>query len=66
MAARDWSQLYKKHRGQWVALEDDQHTVIVAGDDLKQVRQAAISKGHSDPIFTRVPTRLMYFVGSQA
>ena len=65
MKAIDWTELFKKYRGQWVALKDDQVTVIAAGSDLKQVREAAAEKGYRDPIFHRVPTELTYLVGSE-
>jgi Family of unknown function (DUF5678) len=65
MAAIDWTELFDKHKGKWVALKDNQRTVIAAGNDLKEVREAAIRKGHPDPIFARVPTELTYLVGSQ-
>jgi Family of unknown function (DUF5678) len=65
MTAINWTELFDKHKGKWVALGDDQYTAISAGDDLKRIRETAIRKGHSDPIFTRVPTELTYFVGSQ-
>lgn len=65
MTAINWTELFGKYRGKWVALGDDQRTVFAAGDSLKEVREAAIRKGYSDPIFTRVPTELTYLVGSQ-
>ncbi len=63
MAAIDWTELFDKYKGKWVALQDDNRTVITAGEDLKQVRETAISMGYPDPIFTRVPTKLTYLVG---
>jgi hypothetical protein len=63
MKAINWTELFKKYKGQWVALKDDQVTVIAAGLDAKQVLVEAHRKGFSDPILHRVPTELTYLVG---
>jgi Family of unknown function (DUF5678) len=64
--AINWTSLFEKYKGLWVALKDDQQTVIAAGRDLKQVRLEAARKGYADPIFHRVPTDLTYLVGTIA
>lgn len=64
MTLIDWTHLFKKYKGQWVALKDDQVTVVAAGPNLREVRQEAAQKGYNDPIFSKVPTELTYFVGA--
>lgn len=63
MIAIDWSPIYKKYRGLWVALETDEQTVIAAGKDAKKVWEKA-KKIYPDPILTKMPQKLTYFVGS--
>lgn len=63
MAARDWSKLYKQYRGQWVALKQDQVTVITAADSLAEAMDAAKRLGFDDPIMTKVPGELKLLVG---
>lgn len=63
MAAIDWTDIYKKYKGLWVALMDDEVTVIASGKTAKEVWDKAQKKGFKKPILTSVPTRLTYFVG---
>ncbi|MFD5536664.1 DUF5678 domain-containing protein [Streptomyces sp. NPDC127079] len=63
MAARDWSKLYKKYRGQWVALQRDQVTVIAAADSLAEAMGEAKRMGFESPIMTKVPGVLKLLVG---
>ena len=52
--------LYKKYRGQWVALGDDEKTVFAAGKTAKEVLQASRKSGHKDPILYRVPSEISF------
>lgn len=63
MAAIDWSEIYKKYKGQWVALEDDEKTVISSGKTAKVAHEKALKKGFNNPILMRVPKDLMPYVG---
>lgn len=62
--ALDWTQLYKKYRGKWVALLDDEKTVVGSGKTLKEALLKAQSKGHRYPIMSRMPQSLDAYVGS--
>ena len=64
MPAIDWSKIYKKYKGQWVALLDDEITVVGSGKTLKEARDEAQKKGHKNPIMTHMPERLITFVGT--
>lgn len=59
----DWTRLYKKHKGLWVALKNDEKTVIASGKTAKETFQKAISKGYKDPILTNLPQELTPYVG---
>jgi hypothetical protein len=56
--AKDWSQLFAEHRGQWVALADDEITVIAAASTAKAALAGSASKGVFAPILYRVPDTL--------
>lgn len=64
MAAIDWTHIYKKYKGLWVALMDDEKTVISSGKTLEETSKKAEKKGFKTPIFFQVPKKLMYFVGN--
>ncbi len=61
--AIDWTHIYKKYKGLWVALKDDEVSVISSGKTLDETAKKAEKKGFSDPIFFRVPKVATYFVG---
>ncbi|WP_239310620.1 DUF5678 domain-containing protein [Frankia sp. Cj3] len=61
--AKDWKKLYGRYKGLWVALKQDEETVIASGTSLKEAADKAKMLGHSRPILMHVPKRLTYFVG---
>lgn len=63
MKVIDWTNIYKKYKGLWVALKDDEETVISSGRTLEETAQKAERKGFKDPIFMSVPKEVTYFVG---
>lgn len=66
MAAIDWTRICKKYKGLWVALLDDQKTVVGSGTTIPKALAQARKKGHTDPIVMRVPTRILPFIGGFA
>ena len=62
--AKDWTKIYKKYKGQWVALASDEETVVGFGKTLKDALNKAKRGGHTDPIMTRMPNNLSPFVGA--
>lgn len=60
----DWTNIYKKYKGLWIALKDDEVTVISSGKTLEDTSKKAKKKGFTDPIFYKVPKNLTYFVGA--
>jgi hypothetical protein len=63
MRAINWTNIYKKYRGLWVALKQDEKTVISSGKTLKEALESARGKGYENPIMTRMPQNLSAFVG---
>ena len=63
MKAIDWSKISVKYKGLWVALMDDEVTVISSGKNLEEAAKKAEKKGFKNPIFTRFPSKPMYYVG---
>ncbi len=63
MKSIDWTHLYKKYKGLWVALMNDEVTVISSGTSLEETSKKAEKKGFKDPIFYFVPKKLTYFAG---
>lgn len=61
--AINWTKIYKKYRGLWVALEDDERTVIASGKTAKEAWTKAQDKGFKKPILTRMPEKLVTYVG---
>ncbi len=62
--AIDWTQLFQKYKGQWVALKDDEETVVGSGTSAKEAFEAAKEHGYPNPILTRMPQKLAPYVGS--
>ena len=59
----NWTTIYKKHKGKWVALKSDEKTVIASGKTAKQVLATAKKKGYDHPILTKMPSSLVSLVG---
>ncbi len=64
MKVIDWTKIYKKYKGQWVALKDDEQTVVSYGTTVKKVMEQSRKKGFETPILFKVPTKIMPFVGN--
>ena len=60
----DWTHL-QAYKGEWVALADDERTVIASGKDIKSTLSHSAEKGNSDPILFRVPDEIVDFVGHE-
>ena len=63
MAAKDWSKIYQQYKGMWVALKEDEVTVVGAGPTLKEALRKASEAGYPHPIVTKMPRELIYFAG---
>ncbi|MEK7176329.1 MAG: DUF5678 domain-containing protein [Patescibacteria group bacterium] len=62
--AKDWTKIYEKYKGLWVALLEDETTVVGSGRKLEEALKQAKRQGHTDPIVMRVPNTLAAYVGN--
>lgn len=60
--AKDWTHLFEHYRGQWVALAEDETTVLAAGATAKEAHEAAQKKALLHFLY-RVPETLDLFAG---
>jgi len=63
MPARDFREIYKKYRGQWVALGNDHISVVAAAPTLREARQRANKLGFAGATMSKIPADLKIFVG---
>lgn len=63
MAAIDWTKINKEYKGLWVALMEDEQTVIASGKTAKEAWGKALQKGFRKPILTRIPEKILPFIG---
>lgn len=63
MPAIDWTKIYKKYKGKWVALRSDEKTVIASGRGAKEAWRKAQEKGFEKPILAKMPRKLIPYVG---
>ena len=59
----DWTKIYEKHKGLWVALKSDEVTVIASGKTAKEAWEEARRRGYEQPILTRMPEEITAYVG---
>jgi Family of unknown function (DUF5678) len=61
--AIDWTLIFEKYKGLWVALKDDEQTVVGSGKTLQEALEEASKNGYDEPIVTRMPEELRTFIG---
>lgn len=61
--ALDWTRLFNRYKGKWVALADDETTVLAAAPTAKEALAAGRLKGIDMPLLYRVPDSLDVFAG---
>ena len=64
--AIDWTKIYEKYRGLWVALLEDEETVVASGKTAREAWEEAQKKGYKKPILTRMPEEITAYVGCRA
>lgn len=62
--AIDWTENFKKYKGLWVAMKNDEKTVVASGKTAKLAWEKAKKIGYQKPILFRVPTKIIPYVGS--
>ncbi|HEY4517056.1 MAG TPA: hypothetical protein VJG64_03875 [Candidatus Paceibacterota bacterium] len=60
----DWTNIYKKYKGLWVALLEDQITAAGRGKTLQDARREAEKNGHKETYAMFVPEEMFDFVGA--
>lgn len=61
--AIDWTKIYKKYKGQWIALKNDEKTIIASGKKVKEVMKISKEKGFDLPILFLVPIESSAYIG---
>jgi sugar diacid utilization regulator len=64
MAALDWTKIYKKYKGLWIALDEKERKVVAFDKDAKKAYKKARKKGIEVPILFRVPSKIIPYVGT--
>jgi len=59
----DYSQIFKKYAGRWVALKSDEKTVAAASRSANKAYRDAKAKGIREPILFKVPTKSVPYIG---
>lgn len=59
----DRTELLEKYRGKWVALAEDDTTVIASGATAREARDAALKKSAAQHFLLRVPEKVELFIG---
>ncbi len=60
----DFTNLYQKHRGLWVALSPDEKKVLGKGKTIKTAVKQAQRKGVTTPYLFKVPTKIVSYVSA--
>ena len=60
---KNWAKIIKKYKGQWVALAEDETTVVAASKDAKIAYAMAQKKGLKVPIMFSVPLTIKPHIG---
>jgi hypothetical protein len=62
--AKDWTSIQKKYKGLWVALAEDEETVLGAGKTVQEAIVQAKKKSSEMPFLTHMPKSIVSFVGA--
>lgn len=59
----DWTKVYAKYQGMWVALDKDNETVVGKGATAEPAVTEAKSKGFVEAAVTYIPQEVIAFAG---
>lgn len=62
--AIDWTKIYSQYKGLWVALKHDEQTVVGSGKTAKEALEQAQARGHTNPVLTHMPEKLVTYIGT--
>lgn len=66
MKSINWSGLFKRYAGMWVALAEDEETVVAASKDAKVAFEEARKSGLKVPIMLKVPEESILYIGTDS
>ena len=61
--AINWTTIYNKYKGLWIALKQDERTVVASGTSAKSAHSKAVRSGVARPILSFVPHQVTPMVG---
>ncbi len=64
MKTIDLTKIFKKYAGQWIALADNEKTVLASSKSAKEALLKAENKGYKEPILFKVPKKSLAYVGT--
>ena len=64
MRVKNWTHLFPKFAGLWVAFAKDEQTVISSAKSLEYTVKMAEEKGYKMPLLFKVPMESLPYVGS--
>ena len=59
----NWENIFKNYRGLWVALAEDEKTVVASSKNAKEAYRQAVKKGLKVPIMLSVPLEIKSHIG---
>ncbi|KKW44235.1 MAG: hypothetical protein UY95_C0033G0003 [Parcubacteria group bacterium GW2011_GWA2_56_7] len=62
--AIDWTKLFEDYKGKWVALLEDEVTVVGSGATALEALAEAKREGYDNPVLSRMPQELTAYVGA--
>jgi len=61
----DFTKLYQKYKGLWVALSSNEKEVLGKGKTIKTAIEEARKKGVETPYLFKVPTKIVSYVSEE-
>lgn len=58
-----WNTIVNTYKGEWIALSDDEKTVVASATTLKAAKEKAKKKGLESPLMFKVPTKNTAYIG---
>lgn len=59
----NWEKIYAKYAGLWIAMKDDEETVIDSARTARSVLRKARDKGFENPLLNYIPKKVTPFIG---
>ena len=59
----NWTNIFNRYKGLWVALDDSEEKVISFGETAKDALKNAQKMGYKNPILSHMPEKLITYVG---